>query len=139
MEPLAVDSAETDGPLGRVPPGQLGDVLGRGAGHVGGALVVDTLDVHSELVKLRDDELSTERLRDEDVALLQKPEVSQVKYYAVSQSVSLPVLLVELILVQFDVIYSKAGGIHLAQHCNHVGKSGIFSLNTHSLQLLSGA
>ena len=77
VEPLAVDSAETDGPLGRVPPGQLGDVLGGLPCHVGGALVVDTLDIKTELVKLRYDQLAPECLRDQDVAFLQKPKFSQ--------------------------------------------------------------
>ena len=78
--------------------------------------------------------MPSECLRDEDVALLDKPREPSKIY---SSQVN-PVLLVELILVQFDVIYSKPRGIQLAQHCYHVGKSGIFSLNTNCLQLLYG-
>ena len=77
VEPLAVNSAETDCPLGRVSPGQLGDVLGRLSIHIGGALVVDTLDIKTELIKLGDNQLTPECLRDEDVALLQESEVRQ--------------------------------------------------------------
>ena len=76
VEPLAVNSAETDSPLGRISPGELGDVLGRCPSHVGGALVVDLLHVHSELRKLGDHQLTPECLGDEDVALLQKPAVT---------------------------------------------------------------
>ena len=88
MEPLAVNSAETDRPLGWVSPGQLGDVLGGLPCHVGGALVVDTLDVKTELVKLRYDQLAPECLRDQDGAFLQKPELSQYNIFcqAVCQS-----------------------------------------------------
>ena len=75
VEPLAINSAETDRPLGRVSPGELGDVLGRGATHVGSTLVVDLLHVNTELSKLRDHQLAAECLGDEDVALLQKPAV----------------------------------------------------------------
>ena len=132
MEPLTVNSAETDCPLGWISPGQLGDVGGWLPSHVWTALVVDTFDIKNELIELRYDELAPECFGDENVTLLQKPEVIQV---STLQSVLL-VLLVKLILVQFDVIYSKARGIHLAQHCNHVGKSGILSLDSHCLQLL---
>ena len=132
VEPLAVDGAETDRPLGGVSPGQLGDVLGRGPAHVGSTLVVNAFDVESEVVKLGDHQLPSECLRDEDVALLDKPREPSKIY---SSQVN-PVLLVELILVQFDVIYSKPRGIQPFQHCNHVGHPGILSLNTHSLQLL---
>ena len=86
VEPLAVNGAETDRPLGRVSPGQLGDVLGRGPTHVWSALVVDSFDIERELVKLRYDQLATECLRDEDVAFLQKPEVIQSNIILVSQS-----------------------------------------------------
>ena len=86
VEPLAVNGAETDRPLGRVSPGQLGDVLGRGPVHVRSALVVDSFDIKRELVKLRYDQLATECLRDEDVAFLQKPEVIKSNIILVSQS-----------------------------------------------------
>ena len=132
VEPLTVNSAETDCPLSWVSPGQLGDVGGWLPSHVWTALVVDTLDIKNELIELRYDELAPECFGDENVTLLQKPEVIQVNTL---QSVLL-VLLVKLILVQFDIIYSKARGIHLAQHCNHVGKSWIAPLNSHCLQLL---
>ena len=132
MEPLTVNSAETDCPLGWISPGQLGDVGGWLPSHVWTALVVDTFDIKNELIELRYDELAPECFGDENGTLLQKPEVIQVNNL---QSVLL-VLLVKLILVQFDVIYSKARGIHLAQHGNHVGKSGILSLDSHCLQLL---
>ena len=112
MEPLTVNSAETDCPLGRVSPGQLGDVGGWLPSHVRSALVVNTFDIKNELIELGYDELAPECFGDEDVTLLQKPEVIQIKY----STVSLPVLLVKLILVQFDIIYSKARGIHLAQN-----------------------
>ena len=56
--------------------GELGDVLGRGPGYVGAALVVDLLHVHRELSELGDHQLAPECLGDEDVALLQKPAVT---------------------------------------------------------------
>ena len=71
---LTIDGAETDRPLGWVSSGKLRDVGSGLALHVGGALVVNALDVVGELVKLRYDKLTPERLGDEDSALLQQSE-----------------------------------------------------------------
>lgn len=71
---LTINGAEADCPLCWVSPGQLGNVGGGLALHIGGALVVNALDVVSELVKLGDDELTPERLGDENSALLQQSE-----------------------------------------------------------------
>ena len=75
MEPLTVNSAETDCPLGWVSPGQLGDVGGWLPSHVRSALVVNTFDIKNELIELGYDELAPECFGDEDGTLLQKPEV----------------------------------------------------------------
>ena len=90
VEPLAVNSTETDCPLGWVSPGQLGDVGGWLPSHVRSALVVNTFDIKNELIELGYDELAPECFGDEDVTLLQKPEVIPVKYQSNTSQSSPP-------------------------------------------------